>query len=60
MAEDTTTETETESTLAQDIRNIVGGVVGIALVIIPVILIRKLVKTIENADSFKAIERNLS
>jgi hypothetical protein len=49
---------ESES-LGDDIRKIVGGVVGLVLVIVPVLLIRKLVRTIEQSDGFKTIEDHL-
>jgi hypothetical protein len=56
--EDTQQVPESES-LGDDIRKIVGGVVGLVLVIVPVLLIRKLVRTIEQSDGFKTIEDNL-
>ncbi len=56
--EDTQQIPESES-LGDDIRKIVGGVVGLALVIVPVILIRKLVRTIEQSEGFKTIENHL-
>lgn len=56
--EDTQQVPESES-LGDDIRKIVGGVVGLVLVIVPVLLIRKLVRTIEQSDGFKTIEDHL-
>ena len=56
--EDTQQIPESES-LGDDIRKIVGGVVGLALVIVPVLLIRKLVRTIEQSEGFKTIEDHL-
>lgn len=56
--EDTQQIPESES-LGDDIRKIVGGVVGLALVIVPVLLIRKLVRTIEQSEGFKTIENHL-
>ena len=56
--EDTQQIPESES-LGDDIRKIVGGVVGLVLVIVPVLLIRKLVRTIEQSDGFKTIENHL-
>jgi hypothetical protein len=56
--EDTQQVPESES-LGDDIRKIVGGVVGLVLVIVPVLLIRKLVRTIEQSDGFKTIENHL-
>jgi hypothetical protein len=56
--EDTQQIPESES-LGDDIRKIVGGVVGLVLVIVPVLLIRKLVRTIEQSDGFKTIEDHL-
>ena len=56
--EDTQQVPESES-LGDDIRKIVGGVVGLVLVIVPVLLIRKLVRTIEQSEGFKTIENHL-
>ena len=55
-------ETETnpqEQTLGQDVRNIIGGVLTIAAIVVPVLLIRKLVKTIEESKSFQSLENAL-
>ena len=46
--------------LGENIRMIVGGVATLVAVIVPVILIRRLVKTIENSDRFKTLEQHLS
>ena len=50
---------EAEQTLGQDVRQIIGGVVGLALVIVPIILIRKLAKTLEESNAFEKITRAL-
>ncbi len=49
-----------DESLLDNLRMIVGGVATIAGIVIPFILIRKLVKTIEQSDRFKAIENVLS
>jgi hypothetical protein len=50
---------ESEQTLGQDVRQIVGGVVGLALIIVPIILIRKLARTVETSNAFEGIARVL-
>ena len=45
--------------LSENIRMIVGGVATIVAIVVPVILIRKLVRRIEEGDTFKSIERHL-
>ena len=50
---------ESEQTLGQDVRQIVGGVVGLVLIIVPIILIRKLAKTVEKSNAFEGIARVL-
>ena len=50
---------ESEQTLGQDVRQIVGGVVGLALIIVPIILIRKLARSIEGSNAFEGIVRAL-
>ena len=41
-----------EDTLINDVKKIVGGVATIVLIVVPIIMIRKLVKKIENSDSY--------
>ena len=49
-----------EDTLINDVKKIVGGVATIVLIVVPIIMIRKLVKKIENSDSYKSVENRLS
>jgi len=49
-----------EPTLGQDIRQIVGGFVGLALIVVPILLIRKLVKSLEGSDTFEKLSNALS
>ena len=49
-----------DAPLVDNIRMIIGGVVGLAAIIIPVLIINRLTKKIENADTFKKIEEHLS
>ncbi len=46
--------------LSQNIRNIVGGVATLVLLMVPVLLIHTLRKRIEAGDTFKKIEQTLS
>ena len=48
-----------EETLTEDVKKIIGGVATIALIVVPIILIRKLVRTIEQSEPFKAVESKL-
>ncbi|MEE1158484.1 MAG: hypothetical protein UHS51_03595 [Atopobiaceae bacterium] len=48
-----------ESTLTDDVKKIVGGVATIALIVIPIVLIHRLIRTLENGSTFKSIERAL-
>jgi hypothetical protein len=48
-----------ESTLTDDVKIIVGGVATIALIVIPIVLIHRLIRTLENGSTFKSIERAL-
>lgn len=48
-----------EETLSQDIRNIIGGVATIVIIVVPILLIRKLVKTVEQSKGFQSIENAL-
>lgn len=50
---------QSEATLTEDVRNIVGGVLGLVLVIVPVLLIRKLVKSIEGSEAFGNVTNKL-
>lgn len=46
--------------LSEDVKMIIGGVATIVLIVVPVILIRKLVKTVEESKAFKSVEQVLS
>ena len=59
MDQEQTETTEFEQTLGQDVRQIVGGILGVALIVVPIILIRKLVKSLEESDTFESISRTL-
>ena len=48
-----------DAPLADNIRMIVGGVVGLVAIIVPVLLINKLRKKIESGDTYKNIEKHL-
>ncbi|MBR3226471.1 MAG: hypothetical protein IKF78_14250 [Atopobiaceae bacterium] len=52
-------QVQEEDTLANDIKKIVGGVGTIVLLVVPIIVIRKLVKKIENSDPYKSVENRL-
>lgn len=52
-------QVQEEDTLANDIKKIVGGVATIVLLVVPIIVIRKLVKKIENSDPYKSVENRL-
>ncbi|MDO4806336.1 MAG: hypothetical protein Q4A07_03720 [Coriobacteriales bacterium] len=62
MAEENTTNQDApgEETLGEDILMIVNGVVTLVLIVVPVLLVRKLIKSIEEGETFKKIERTLS
>ena len=49
-----------DASLLDNVRMIVGGVATLVALAVPIILIRKLVKTIEHSDKFKSIENALS
>ena len=51
--------TADEETLTDDVKKIIGGVATIVLIVVPFILIRKLVKKIEQSEPFKAVESKL-
>ena len=44
-----------EESLGEDVRNIISGVLTITLIVVPIILIRKLVKSLEQSEGFQAI-----
>lgn len=52
-------DTVEEQTLTEDIKMIVGGVATIVLIVVPIILVRKLIRTIEESNTFKTVERTL-
>ena len=49
-----------DATLLENLRMIVGGVATLVAIVVPVILIRKLAKTIEESDRFKSLQNALS
>lgn len=49
-----------EEPLSEDIKMIIGGIAGLVLIVVPVILVRKIVRTVEENDLFKTFERKLS
>ncbi|MBR3158166.1 MAG: hypothetical protein IKG18_05695 [Atopobiaceae bacterium] len=49
-----------DESLLDNVRKIVGGVATLVALIVPVLIIRKLVKTIEQSDKYKAVENALS
>lgn len=51
---------EEEETLTDDIKKIIGGVATIVLLVVPIVLVRKLIRTIEEGSAYKTIERTLS
>lgn len=60
MAENITNEqTLEEQPLSEDIKMIIGGVATLVLILVPVILIRKLVRTVEESKTFKGVEQAL-
>ncbi len=48
-----------EESLATDVKNIVGGVATIVLIVVPIIIIRKLVRRIENSETYKTVENTI-
>ncbi|MBR3317600.1 MAG: hypothetical protein IKG21_07280 [Atopobiaceae bacterium] len=54
------TRSPEDMSLAENVRMIVGGVATIVALVVPIILIRRIVKTIENSDKFKQFEKHLS
>lgn len=52
-------QTVGEETLTEDIKMIVGGVATIVLIVVPIVLIRRLIKVIEESDTFKSIEQGI-
>ena len=59
MDQDRVETGEFDQTLGQDVRQIIGGVLGITLIVVPIILIRRLVKALEESDTFGSISRTL-
>ena len=59
MDQDRVETGEFDQTLGQDVRQIIGGILGITLIVVPIILIRKLVKALEESDTFGSISRTL-
>lgn len=59
--DDTTSNSDfpEEPTLTEDIKMIIGGVATIVLIVVPIVLVRKLIRTIEESDTFKSVERTL-
>ena len=49
-----------DESLLDNVRKIVGGVATLVALIVPVLIIRKLVKKIEQSDKYKAVENALS
>lgn len=45
--------------LLDNIKQIVGGVATIALIVVPIVLIRRLIRTIEESQSFKNVESGI-
>ena len=48
-----------DAPLADNIRMIIGGVVGLVAIVVPVLLINKLRKKIESGQTYKNIEKHL-
>ena len=48
-----------DAPLADNIRMIIGGVVGLVAIIVPVLIINKLTKKIESGKTFQKIEEHL-
>ena len=48
-----------DAPLSENIRMIIGGVVGLVAIVVPVLIINKLRKKIESGDTFKKIEEHL-
>ena len=49
-----------DAPLLENVRMIIGGVATLVALAVPIILIRKLTKTIEQSDKFKSIQDALS
>ena len=49
-----------DAPLLENVRMIIGGVATLVALAVPIILIRKLAKTIEQSDKFKSIQNALS
>lgn len=48
-----------EDSLATDVKNIIGGIATIVIIVVPVIIIRKLVRRIENSEAYKQVENTI-
>ncbi len=60
MSENKTVEQAiNEDSLGDNVKQIIGGVVTIVAIVVPVILIRKLIRTLEESDTFKTVEKHL-
>ena len=53
------TQAAIEEPLSQNIKNIIGGVATLVALVVPIILIRKLVRKAEESKAFKAVENTL-
>lgn len=49
-----------DAPLLENVRMFIGGVATLVALALPIILIRKLAKTIEQSDKFKSIQNALS
>ncbi len=49
-----------DESLLENVRKIIGGVATLVALAVPILIIRKLVKTIEQSDKYKKIENALS
>ena len=48
-----------DAPLVDNIRMIIGGVAGLVAIIVPILIINKLRKKIENGEAYKKIEEHL-
>lgn len=48
-----------EDSLATDVKNIIGGIATIVIIVVPIIIIRKLVRRIENSETYKQVENTI-
>ena len=49
-----------EESLGEDVRNIISGVLTITLIVVPLILSRKLVKSLEQSEGFQNLNDVIS